>query len=138
MTERGATFLGFAAASTAPPILIFVRALPSEASVHSLWDAVVFFVVVFLTLFPTTAIFGLTIGVPALILAHRLGVVTWWFAILAGAVAGALGAALLFSRTEEVWEFACYGSAAGLIFWLVWKKLSNPAATNAASDVSSA
>jgi len=134
MTERSATILGFAAASAVPPVLVFVRALPTEASVHNLWDGVVFFAVVFLTFFPTTAFFGLTVGGPALFVARRLGIVTWWLAILVGALAGALGAALLFSRPEEVQLFALFGSVAGLVFWLVWRKLADGVHPNVTSE----
>ncbi len=73
MTERSATILGFAAASAVPPLLIFVRVLPTEAGVHSLWDALVFLAVVFLAFLPTSALFALVVGGPAFIVARRLG-----------------------------------------------------------------
>ncbi len=136
MTERSATILGFAAAAAAPPILVFVRALPSETTIHTLWDAVTFFAVVFLTFLPTTALIGLIVGAPAFLLARKIGIVTWWLSILVGALAGALGAAMLFSRLVEVQVYALFGSVAGLVFWLVRRKLSNGVRRNVASESS--
>ena len=124
MTERSATIYGFAAASAVPPLLIFLRALPTEAGVHSVWDAFVFLAVVFLTFLPTSALIALVVGGPAFFLARRLGLVTWWLSLLVGALAGVLAAALLISRMEEVPIFAMFGSIAGAIFWLVWRKRS--------------
>ncbi len=124
MTERGATILGFAAASLVPPLLIFARALSTEAGVDSRWDALVFLAVVLLTFLPTSALIALVIGGPAFFVARRLGLVTWWLSCLVGALAGALAATLLLSRIDEVPIFAIFGSIAGAAFWLVWRNQS--------------
>ena len=121
MTERGATILGFVAASAVPPLLIFVRAVPTEAGVNSVWDGLVFLTVVFLTFLPTSALFALVVGGPAFFVARRLGLVTWWLSLLVGALAGALAATLLLPRTEEMLMFAIFGSISGAVFWLVWR-----------------
>ena len=123
MTERHATVLGFAAASAVPPLIIFLRALPTEAGVNGVWDALVFLAVVFLTFLPMSALIALIVGCPAYFVARRFGIVTWWFSMLVGALAGALAvAAWLPPRAEFLATYPMIGALSGAVFWLVWRK----------------
>ena len=122
MTKRGATILGFTAATAVPPLLMSILALPKEPQIHGVWDALVFVAAAFMVFLPYSALFALIIGVPTFLLLRRFVPITLRLATLFGGLVGMLAAVPLQagqSLPELLLKFALFGSIAGAVFWLI-------------------
>ena len=125
MTERQATLIGFAAASVVPSLLMAILALPQEPGIRGPGDAAVFLGVAFMVALPFSVLPALLIGVPGFLLCRRVGLVTWWIALLVGASTGALVALVRPANqpvADVIVKYVLLGALAGLAFWAVWKR----------------
>jgi hypothetical protein len=129
MSERRAIVLGFAAAS-AVPALIFA-ALPSAPGTHpGLSEALSRVATLFPFFLLYSAAFTLVLGVPAFLLCRRFGLVTWWVALLVGALAGVLISVVVRSSNQPYTDlfvsFVPASTISALTFWLVWRLARRP------------
>lgn len=128
MTQLRAALVGFAAASSVPPLFLAARALASETTVRGLTDAIVFLGTAFFVFLPVSLLAALIVGMPGFFLGRRLGLVTWWFAAVVGAVAGGVVSVARPANEpipEALWEYVPLGVVAGLVFWLAWNLGAN-------------
>lgn len=125
MTERRATLVGLAVASAVPPLILAACALPSEAGIHGPIGALLFMGVTFLVFLPYSALLAVVFGVPAFLLCRRFGLVTWWFALIVGALAGILVSIAVRSGEQSYarvfLKYVPLGCIAALAFWGVWQ-----------------
>jgi hypothetical protein len=125
VTERRAALIGFVAASVVPSLRMAILALPWEPGIRSLGEAALFVGVAFSVALPFSVLPTLIIGVPGFLLCRRVGLVTWWLALGVGAVAGVLVAVARPANqpvADMLVKYVLLGAAAGLTFWVVWKK----------------
>ena len=66
------------------------------------------------------------LGIPALLLGQRLGIIRWWSTLSVAFIIGALPTTILFWHDRSaVYAFApimgFFGVVGGLAFWIVWR-----------------
>lgn len=133
MGKRSAIVVGFLIASVIPAIELALLSLMSEARVHSMTflDAFLLVAVSFLVFYPYSILFAAVIGVPLFFACRRLGVVTWWSALVCGALIGTLASAAFHSARDpyidDLLRFVPVGSIAAYAFWLVWRRAAGAA-----------
>lgn len=119
MRKESATILGFLVASSVPAILLAVfTPLSGTFTLDALMGT---FVVAYLFSAIATVVFG----VPIFLVIRKLGVVTWWTAILGGFVAGVLVTVVIRLPSPPVVNDVLLngpiGAVAAFAFWLVWR-----------------
>lgn len=128
MKKRGAAILGFAVASAIPALLLAMFFLAKDVYNHSvvLSETLASFVAFYIYSFFFTVIFG----VPIFFLARRLGLVTWWSALVIGSLVGVLVSAIVRLGNESYLEaflkFVPAATIAAFAFWLIWKQGRDP------------
>jgi hypothetical protein len=113
-----AAVLGFLAASLVPALILAVGTpLVGDLTSRLRW-ALIFFLY--------SAAATLILGVPFFLMFLGFKRVRWWSALCVGAAIGAVVDEVLLSestnRMRGALLFAAIGAAAGLTFWIVWKR----------------
>lgn len=125
----------FLIATVIPALQFALASLVSETRAHSMafLDGALFAAVSFLVYYPYSILFSALFGVPIFFACRRLGVITWWSALLCGALIGVLASAAFRSANGpyiyDFLKFVPVAAIAAFAFWLVWRRTSTPPAT---------
>lgn len=133
MTKRSATIIGFLVASAIPALQLVVLALVAELNSRPLAfsEALLFVGVSLAVFYPYSLLFTALLGVPAFLFCRKLGGVTWWSALVTGALAGLLVS--VFARSgrqpsvEELLKYVPVAAISAIAFWWIWKQGRDPA-----------
>ena len=124
MNQRSATIVGFAVASAIPALLLAIFFLIKDVRNHSVVasETLASFVAFYLGSIFLTAV----LGVPSFLSARRLGLVTWWSALVVGALVGVLVAVIFRlgneSYADALLKYVPAATIAAFVFWLIWKQ----------------
>lgn len=128
MRKRSATIVGFGVASAAAALMLALVSLISEMHEHQivLSAAPLFFASSFLVFYPYSLICTVLFGVPMYLIVRWMRLVTWWSAIVSGALVG-LVIAVVFRPAnqpyvDELLRFVPSAAVAALAFWLIWRQ----------------
>lgn len=128
MTQRGATFVAFLAASSIPPAIMALYSMVMEhpTIVQDPPEALLRTGLFFVAFLPTSAILIALLGLPAFLLCRRLGIVTWWLALGFGVLGGLLVSWIMPPKDylESALLYVPAAAGAGLTFWIVWRRAS--------------
>ena len=122
MTNRSATVLAFGSAICIAPIHLALSSMSMEPSIDDIGDAFVYFAATFLIFLPYTALSGLLVAGPIYFVSNKISLLTWWMAVIAGAIAGVCAAFSVFGQAAVPINFMTYlllGALSGFVFWLV-------------------
>ena len=124
MTSRVSAILGFVVAVSIPPLHMALSALPNEPGIESVIDGILFLAVAFAVFLPYSVLVGVVAGVPSYLACKRLGLVTWWMAIVVGSIAGLFATVATPAGVPiyiQLLQYGLLGAIAGMAFWIVYR-----------------